>query len=245
MSLVSLRRVTKYFGEIPIVKGFSLNVEAGQFVALIGPSGCGKSTLFDLLIGALPRDEGTILWQDKSVDDLSQNAAWMSQEHLLLPWLSLLENAMLPIRRPSRNDRERALSLLSQLGLQGVETYRPDQVSGGMRQRCALARTLLFERKLLLLDEPLSALDALTRQGLQELLTVIQRDFAKSIVMITHDVEEALITADRLLVLSRSPMTVLENLSLTNPKPRHRDSPTIVSLRRHIMDRLQREGTLR
>lgn len=241
MSLVSLRGLTKRFDGVTVVEGLSLDVGAGQFVALIGPSGCGKSTLLDLLVGAVPRDEGTVLWHGAPVEDLSHNAAWMSQDDLLLPWLSLIDNAMLPVHRPDRDDRKRAASLLDRLGLQGFEDYRPDQVSGGMRQRCALARTLLFGRELLLLDEPLSALDALTRQGLQELLTVTQRDFGKTIVMITHDVEEALITADRLVILSRAPMTILEDLDLTGPKPRHGDSPVVVSLRRRIVDRLRRE----
>ena len=131
----------------------------------------------------------------------------MQQKDLLLPWFSLLDNALLPAKIAGEDmakSRAKALSLFRRLGLDGFEAYLPGEISGGMRQRCALVRTLMFERELVLLDEPLSALDAITRRSLQSLLLMLQIEFDKSILMITHDIDEALMLADEVLVLSRT-----------------------------------------
>jgi NitT/TauT family transport system ATP-binding protein len=239
MTLLSVSKLRKSFEGLLVLSDLDLEVEPGEFVSLIGPSGCGKSTLFDLLTGSVSPDEGAITWKGAPVEDLSSLAAWMSQSDLLLPWLTLRENAMLPIRHPTGKDKKRGDSLLKRLGLRGFENYLPGKVSGGMRQRCALARTILFDRELILLDEPLSALDALTRQGLQGMLVTLQKEFGKTIVMITHDVEEALVTSDRLVTLSQAPMKITGNYSLQGYKPRHRDDPYVVKLRGAIMDVLQ------
>jgi len=239
MTLLSVSKLRKSFEGLLVLSDLDLEVEPGEFVSLIGPSGCGKSTLFDLLTGSVSPDEGAITWKGAPVEDLSSLAAWMSQSDLLLPWLTLRENAMLPIRHPTGKDKKRGDSLLIRLGLRGFENYLPGKVSGGMRQRCALARTILFDRELILLDEPLSALDALTRQGLQGMLVTLQKEFGKTIVMITHDVEEALVTSDRLVTLSQAPMKITGNYSLQGYKPRHRDDPYVVKLRGAIMDVLQ------
>lgn len=239
MTLLSAIGLRKTYQGISVIEDFDLEVERGDFVTLIGPSGCGKSTLFDLLTGFQGLDGGIIEWKGKKISDLSGKAAWMGQSDLLLPWLSILENAMLPLHSRKKADRDRALSLLKKLGLDDFENYLPGQISGGMRQRCALARTILFDRELILLDEPLSALDSLTRQGLQGLLVALQRDFGKTIVMITHDVEEALLTSDRLIILSSSPMTIRETHRLDLKKPRSRDNGHIVELRRDILKTLE------
>ena len=154
------------------------------------------------------------------------------------------ENAMLPAKIAGQDMTEsaqKAQSLFRQLGLEGFESYLPGEISGGMRQRCALVRTLMFERELVLLDEPLSALDAITRRSLQSLLLMLQVEFGKSILMITHDIEEALVLADEILVLSGRPMRVLERFSLDGPKLRRLDDPQLIRIKAYVLNLLQEE----
>jgi NitT/TauT family transport system ATP-binding protein len=157
--------------------------------------------------------------------------------------MSLFDNALLPSRIVQRNPHaaERARSLFQRLGLSGFEEYTPSKVSGGMRQRCALVRTLMFEHYLILLDEPLSALDAITRRSLQSLLLLLQSEFNKTILMITHDVEEALLLSDEVLVLHAFPMTICETFVLDMPKPRRGDNPAILRTKEHILQVLENE----
>ena len=159
----------KSFGKRMIFSNFTLTVEPGQFKVLVGPSGCGKSTLFDGLTGVTPLDQGRITWRGERLPHLQNHGAYMQQKDLLLPWFTLMENSLLPARtgrnRPDpARARQKAGHLFHRLGLNGFETHYPNQVSGGMRQRCALVRTLMFDRDFILLDEPLSALDAITRR---------------------------------------------------------------------------------
>lgn len=239
MNLLSVQGLKKDFDGLSVLESFSLSVDRGDFVSLIGPSGCGKSTFFDLLTGAVPPDEGEFLWEGSGVSDLSTKAAWMAQSDLLLPWLSAMENGLLPKKNYTLQDRERAVDLFRKLGMEGFEDYLPHRLSGGMRQRAALARTIMFDRELILLDEPLSALDSLTRQGLQGLLVTLQKDFGKTIIMITHDVEEALITSDVVVLLSEQPMEVRSIYELKGEKPRLRDDPYVVGLRKEILGLLR------
>jgi NitT/TauT family transport system ATP-binding protein len=168
----------------------------------------------------------------------------MQQKDLLLPWFSLMDNALLPAKIAGEDipaAGKKAQSLFRQLGLAGFESYLPGQISGGMRQRCALVRTLMFERQLVLLDEPLSALDAITRRSLQSLLLMLQVEFEKSILMITHDIEEALRLADEVLVLSGRPMRVLDQFSLPGPKLRRLDDPQLIRIKEYVLNLLQEE----
>lgn len=235
MTLLSVQGLKKEFDGLSVLKDFSLSIDQGSYLSLIGPSGCGKSTFFDLLTGAISPGEGQILWDGRVVPDISTKVAWMAQSDLLLPWLSALENVLLPKISPKKQDRERAIDLFGKLGLEGFEDYLPHSMSGGMRQRCALARTIMFDRELILLDEPLSALDSLTRQELQGLLVSLQRDFGKTIIMITHDVEEAIITSDKIVLLSEQPMEIRLVYVLKGDKPRLRDDPYVVGLRKEIL----------
>lgn len=242
--MLEVAGLTKRFNGAAVVDGFALDVPSGGFTALIGPSGCGKSTLFDLLMGVVAKDAGTIRWRDTEVADLSRLAAYMQQRDLLLPWLNLGANARLPgdiAGLPRADGDRRVKALLQRLGLGGFEGHLPDQVSGGMRQRCALARTLMFERELVLLDEPLSSLDAITRRQLQDLLLLLQSDFRRTLLMVTHDIEEALLLADDLLVLTPAPMRVRERFHLDWPKPRRVDDPRLTALKARLLDLLQEE----
>lgn len=240
--MLRVSNLSKKFGSLRVFDRFGFSVPERGFTVLIGPSGCGKSTLFDVLTGVVSKDSGEISWLGEPEAHLGRKAAYMQQKDLLLPWLSLLDNALLPVRvsgTADRGAREEAAALFRRLGLAGFESYPPGRVSGGMRQRCALVRTLMFGRDLVLLDEPLSALDAITRRSLQSLLLLLQSEFAKSLLMITHDVEEALLLADELLVLTPSPMVVRERFSLTGKKPRRMTDPALIEIKEHVFALLQ------
>jgi NitT/TauT family transport system ATP-binding protein len=239
-ALLLVQGLTKQFNGQRVVQGFDLELAANGFTVLIGPSGCGKSTFFDLLMGVVAADAGRIQWQGQTVPHLERVAAYMQQRDLLLPWLSLAGNARLPADIAGGvSGAERVKQLFERLGLAGFEAHLPAMVSGGMRQRCALARTLMFERDLVLLDEPLSALDAITRRQLQFLLRMLQDEFRRTILMVTHDIEEALLLADEVLVLSPMPMTVRERFILEMPKPRRVDDTRLTAIKAHVLDLLE------
>jgi len=240
--MLEVSGLTKRFDDLTVFERFDLTVSRGGFTVIIGPSGCGKSTLFDVLTGVVPLDGGVISWKGKPLDHLRGEAAYMQQKDLLLPWLPLMDNALLPVRMGKltmTSGRDKAMALFKRLGLKGFESYLPGKISGGMRQRCALVRTLMFDRELVLLDEPLSALDAITRSRLQSLLLMLQSEFGKSILMITHDIEEAILLGDQLLVVSPLPMGVQEQYALNQPKPREIDDPTLMKIKAHVLSRLK------
>ncbi len=240
--MLSVSGLTKVFDQQPVFSGFDLTVTRNRFAVLIGPSGCGKSTFFDVLTGVTAADAGQLCWQGKEVGHLGELAAYMHQKDLLLPWFSLLDNSLLPARTGGGDlhmARSRASQLFSRLGLSGYEEHLPHQVSGGMRQRCALVRTLMFNRDLILLDEPLSALDAITRKSLQSLLVLLQSEFDRTLIMITHDVDEALLLADDLYLLSVKPMAIREKIVLHGKKPRRFDDPELLSMKDTILQKLQ------
>jgi len=240
--MLNVANLSKRFGDLSIFENFDLMLPQNGFTVLIGPSGCGKSTLFNVLTGVVARDGGELSWCGEEISHLRDTSAYMQQKDLLLPWFSLMDNALLPAKIAGQDmalSSQKALSLFKRLGLEGFETYLPGAISGGMKQRCALVRTLMFERALVLLDEPLSALDAITRRSLQSLLLMLQVDFEKSILMITHDIEEALRLADEILVLSGRPMRVLDRFSLTGPKLRRLDDPELIEIKEYVLSLLQ------
>jgi len=240
--MLSVRGLTKDFDTQSVFSGFDITVTGNRFAVLLGPSGCGKSTFFDVLTGVTPADAGQLSWQGLKVDHLGNLAAYMHQKDLLLPWFSLFENSLLPAKTSGvdlQTAKSRATELFSRLGLAGYESHLPHQVSGGMRQRCALVRTLMFKRDLILLDEPLSALDAITRKSLQSLLLLLQSEFDRTMLMITHDVDEALLLADDLYLLSAKPMRIVEKIVLGGEKPRRFDNPELLATKDRIMQKLE------
>ena len=212
--------------------GVTLHAAPGEIVVVVGPSGCGKTTLLELVCGLIAPDAG-------SVD--AAPAALMAQDDLLLPWATALDNAALALRVAgvSREaGRERAGRLLADFGLAGFEHARPRELSGGMRQRVAFARTLLAGRPLLCLDEPFASLDALTRQEMQTWLAQALARDPRTVLLVTHDVEEALVLGDRVVVLSPRPGHVVATLRVDAPRPRRRTDPALVALRERVLEEL-------
>ncbi len=226
---LELRHISKAFHAdgltVQAVEDISLAIQPGEFVTIIGPSGSGKSTLFNLITGLLQPDSGEI-WIDGQVDAVRVgHLGYMPQRDLLLPWRSVIDNAIIPLElRGIRRDqaRLRARELLPLFGLEEFAASYPTSLSGGMRQRAALLRTILTERDTLLLDEPFGALDALTRRDLQDWLLGLWGRFGQTVVFITHDVEEALYLGDRVIVLSARPGRVARTLAVKLPRPRRR-----------------------
>jgi len=242
--MLNLNGLEMRFDDLLVFSEFDLDLPVNGFTVLVGPSGCGKTTLFDVLTGVCAPQGGTIRWAGALVDHLGQQAAYMQQNDLLLPWLPLLGNALLPVSVAGKETdirRQEARSLFDQFGLAGFEHYLPRAVSGGMRQRCALVRTLMFDRDLVLLDEPLSAVDAITRRSLQSQLLLLQSRFGKTLLMITHDVEEALLLADTVVVLSGPPMRIVECIDMAIPKPRPMDHPELAAIKVHVLNELQKD----
>jgi len=221
---VELRAVgLRYFsreGETEALKDISLSVAPGEFVAIIGPSGCGKSTLLSLISGILPPTEGSVLIDGKPVLGPSRKVGYMLQQDYLFEWRTILENAVLGAEiqgAPIAKARERATALLSRYGLGQFLHHLPRQLSGGMRQRAALARTLCTEPDVVLLDEPFSALDSQTRLALADEITEILRREAKTVILVTHDIGEAVSMAERVIVMSRRPGRVKSEHAIVFP----------------------------
>jgi ABC-type nitrate/sulfonate/bicarbonate transport system ATPase subunit len=226
---IALLDISHRFGELPVLDRLALEVRARQVVALVGPSGCGKSTLLELVAGLLEPSSGTIVVRGgNEPGERLRRCALMPQRDLLLPWLSAIDNAGLALRNRGAGRfeaRQQATSLFERFGLEGFERARPAELSGGMRQRVAFLRTLLAGKPVLLLDEPFASLDAITRAEMQAWLADALRTEPRTVLMVTHDVEEALYLADRVAVLSVRPGRVVD--SLAPPRPRAPRTETV------------------
>ncbi len=219
-------------GIVQALAGVSLQAGRGELLALVGPSGCGKTTLLELICGLQAPQHGTIECEP---------AVLMPQRDLLLPWLSAVDNAALALRIAHlgrASARNRAAALFAQLGLDGFENSHPGELSGGMRQRVAFARTLLSGKPVLCLDEPFGALDAITRAEMQDWLAGALAREPRTTVLVTHDVEEAILLADRVLVLSPRPGRVIGELAVDCERPRVRTDGAVVALREQALGML-------
>ena len=236
-------RVQKSFtgarGHVDALSSISFDVPRGTWTTLIGPSGCGKTTLLRILAGLIPPDAGTV--SPGETVGLAGLVAYLPQRDTLLPWRTAIDNAILASeidRRPIDEARREARELFTHFGLAEFEDHYPSQLSGGMRQRLALVRAFLAHREILLLDEPLGALDPLTRSGLQDWLLSVWQELRKTVVLVTHDVEEALLLSDRVLLLSPRPARVERAYDVRLPRPRDRSSRELAERKAEMLGRL-------
>ena len=253
--MLELVNVWKRFGEgqaqTVAVSGVDLRIAKSEFVTLVGPSGCGKSTLFNMIAGLLPPDDdGSLLFGGTPQRDgqLLGKVSFMPQRDLLFPWRTVLDNAILALEVegvPRKEARERARAMLPEFGLTGFADHYPHQLSGGMRQRVALMRTFLFERDLLLLDEPFGALDALTRSRMQHWLLEIWARHRRTVLFITHDIDEAIVLGDKVLVMTARPGTVKSETVVDLPRPRDPSivlSPEFIGLKQCLLAEIEEES---
>lgn len=209
--------------EVTALRDVSLEIPSGEFVSVVGPSGCGKSTLLSLIAGLEAASSGTISVAGTPVSKPRRDLSIVFQDAVLLPWRRVMDNVLLPIElshRLSESDRRRAQEMVTLVGLDGFESAYPKELSGGMQQRCAIARALMLDASILLLDEPFGSLDALTREELNLEIQNIWMATGKTIVLITHDINEAVLLGDRVIVMSGRPGTILEVIDVPSPRPR-------------------------
>ena len=221
---------------VPVLENISLQLRGGESVALLGPSGCGKSTLLRLLAGLEALQSGQIRIDDRPPDGPGPERILVFQDPTLYPWLTVRQNVLLgPQAQGKKGAESGADALIARIGLTGFSDAWPRQLSGGMAQRAALARALLNQPRLLLLDEPLGKLDSLTRIGMQrELITLWQQQGYTSL-LVTHDIEEALLLCERVIVMSPRPGRIVAEFSLPLAFPRHRDNPQLLQHRQDIL----------
>ena len=231
----------------PVLAGVDLTVNPRQFVSIIGPSGCGKSTLLNIIAGLDEPDGGTVELDGDPQGSRLGRIGYMQQKDLLLPWRTVLDNAVLGLELqgiPRRHARQRALELTELFGLRGFENQYPFTLSGGMRQRAAFLRTMLLDQGVVLLDEPFGALDALTRVQMQEWLLELWQTMEKTIVLITHDVDEAILLSQRIYVLTARPGQTKMVIDVELPQPRSYElvtSPSFTHLKAELVTSLREE----
>jgi NitT/TauT family transport system ATP-binding protein len=225
--MIELRALHKTFdrgtGPVEAVRDINLTVAPGSIVSLIGPSGCGKSTLLHMIAGLYEPSSGEVLYNGRQVETVNTDVGYMTQKDTLFPWRTVRDNVALPFELAGKPKTERhrdAAEILGRVGLEGFETRYPSELSGGMRKRVALARMLLYRPETFLLDEPFGALDAQLKLAMHELLLRLWREDRKTILLVTHDLVEAITLSDRVIVLTRRPSRILLDQEIDLPRPR-------------------------
>jgi NitT/TauT family transport system ATP-binding protein len=220
---LSLNGLTKRFGELDVLREINVAIDRGAFISLVGPSGCGKTTLLRIVAGLEPASSGAVLLDGRAVSAPGGDRGFVFQSDNLLPWRTVFDNAIIGPEIAGRNgaaEKDRVRVLLRLVGLEGFESYFPRQLSGGMRQRVNLARALAIDPEILLMDEPFSALDAQTREIMQTELMRIWEEGRKTVLFVTHQIDEAVFLSDRVLVLARRPGRIQETIDVALPRPR-------------------------
>jgi NitT/TauT family transport system ATP-binding protein len=225
--MLSLNNISKRFFArdrvVRAIEGISLDITSGEFVTMVGPSGCGKSTILNILSDLLLPTEGTVTIEGKPVSSVTRQIGYVTQQHNLMPWRTLIDNVSFPLQVAgvAKSERyQRAIDLIKMVGLSGFENSYPHELSGGMRQRANIIRTLIYSPKVMLMDEPFGPLDAQTRVLLQDQLLEIWRRTGVTIVFITHDLHEAIGLADRVVLLSARPGKIIRIDKVAMPRPR-------------------------
>ncbi|MDO5534733.1 MAG: ABC transporter ATP-binding protein [Propionibacteriaceae bacterium] len=244
MQVVGLQ---KSYGDARVLADVTFDVQPGEFVCVVGPSGSGKTTLLRTIAGLQPSSAGEVIFEGERVTEPPQKMAVVFQDYSrsLLPWMSVHDNVVLPMRNKfGAAEREaKAAEALKAVGLEGKEKLYPWEMSGGMQQRAAIARGLAYEPDVLLMDEPFAAVDAQTRIELEDLVLRVRDQFDQTVLFVTHDIDEAVYLADRVIVLSGAPTTVTEDLRIDLPRPRHivdtKALPRYAELRNHVLTLIQ------
>jgi ABC-type nitrate/sulfonate/bicarbonate transport system ATPase subunit len=246
---IELNSIRKTFGEqaslVEAVRDVSLHAAPHEFVSLLGPSGCGKSTLFNLIAGLDQPTAGEIRIHGERLNGRTGLVGYMPQKDLLFPWLTVLDNTTLGLELQGQSRasaRDDARALFSRFGLSGFEKRYPAELSGGMRQRAAFLRTVLCHRDVLLLDEPFGALDAMTRQSMQEWLLALWDELRPTVLFVTHDIDEALFLSDRVYLMTPRPGRIALELEVPVARPRDYHAltqPTLVALKAELLDTLR------
>jgi len=220
---LAISGLTKSFGVLQVLLGLDLGVERGEFISLVGPSGCGKTTFLRIVAGLEPASAGHVLLDGRVVRGPGGDRGFVFQSDNLLPWRTVFANAIIGREiagQAGPKERAQTMQLLKLVGLEGFEHYHPRQLSGGMRQRVNLARALAIDPQILLMDEPFSSLDAQTREIMQTELMRIWEEGRKTVLFVTHQIDEAVFLSDRVLVFARRPGRVRENVKIALPRPR-------------------------
>ena len=220
---VEIAGLSKWFGELEALRSIDVAVEQGEFISVVGPSGCGKTTFLRMVAGLEPATSGTILLDGQPLRGPGNNRGFVFQNDSLLPWCTVLANALIGPEVAGQvgdKERRRTLDLLQLVGLGGFENYYPRQLSGGMRQRVNLARALAIDPDVLLMDEPFASLDAQTREIMQTELLRIWEQGRKTVLFVTHQIDEAVFLSDRVLVFARRPGRLQESIEIKLPRPR-------------------------
>jgi len=250
--MIELRSIQKTFrrrrDEVHAVDGVDLSIAPRSIVALIGPSGCGKSTLLNMIAGLYHPDKGRVVYEGKAVREVNTNVGYMTQKDNLLPWRTVIDNVALPLEidgLPAVERLAKASAMVAQVGLSGFENKYPSELSGGMRKRACLARMLVYQPKALLLDEPFAALDAQLRIAMHDLLLRLWAEKQQTILLVTHDLVEAITLADRVVVFTRRPARVAFEQTIDLPRPRDvqhiRFTPRFEELYNSIWEQLRLE----
>jgi ABC-type nitrate/sulfonate/bicarbonate transport system ATPase subunit len=240
---IRIEGVSRRFGDDAVLHDLDLQVERSEIVSMVGPSGCGKTTLLRSIAGLERGDAGHVSIDGRPVTGPDRAVGVMFQEPRLMPWLTVRDNIVLGLPRAARRVADaRVEQLLAQVQLPGVAGLYPRQLSGGMAQRVALARGLAIDPSVLLLDEPFSAVDALTRMALQELLLAIWQRTRLTLLLVTHDLDEALYLSDRVVVMLGRPAVLTESIAVTLPRPRDRRTPALARLRGELLEALHLTG---
>ena len=241
---IEIHNVNKSFDDVHVLNDFSLDVRPGSFVSLIGPSGCGKSTLLRIIGGLEKQYDGTVILDGERVTRAGSDRGFAFQGSNLFPWLTVQGNVAfgLKARKIYKEKKQDVMDIIKLVGLSGFEDSYPHQISGGMQQRTSLARALVGHPKVLLLDEPLGALDAFTRMNLQDEILRIKNENNMTMLMVTHDVDEAIYMSDRVVVMSARPSRVEAVIDIDLPRPRVRVQDTFSLYRNKILDILNLGG---
>ena len=248
MAKIELSAIRKTFDATEILKGIDLSIEDGEFIALIGPSGCGKSTLLRIVAGLDSPSTGRVLLDGQPVIGPGADRGMVFQSYTLFPWLTVRENICFGLREtgmPAAEQAEVAARFIAEVGLSGFERHYPKQLSGGMQQRVALARALANDPKILLLDEPFGALDNQTRVLMQELLLGIWESAQKTVLFVTHDIDEAIFMANRVAVFSARPGRIKTEIAVDFPHPRHytiKTSPEFMEIKARLTEEIRAES---